>query len=436
MKNRQTSQRGDARTNKPERYQIEYRDLSLDQWLDADHRVRIVWAYIQSLDLSSTYREIRAVAGSAGRNAVDPRILFALWLFATIEGVTSARRLAELSKRDIAYLWICGGVSVNHNLLSQFRVSAGDRLEQLMVESIGALVHQNLVTLDEVTQDGMVVRANAGSSSFRTADTLQQAVGQAQAHLDQLKAEPSDNQSHDRREAAQQRAAEDRLKRVSQAAAEAAKLQAQREASKSKAKSEVRASTTDPEARVMKMGDGGFRPAFNTQFATDVETKLIVGVDLVNQGSDSGLMKPMFDQLHENYQVYPQNYFVDGRFVKNEDITHMGEHQTKVYGPLYMEQKQLAQGQDPSAAKRGDSPAMAEFRARMGTAEAKQTYKKRSLAEFPNADCRNRNLYQFSVRSQVKAKAQLLWHVVTFNFLRLLDLNYLEKVMNEPATGG
>jgi transposase len=130
------TQRGQARTQRPERTQVEMQFLSLDQWLDADHRARVVWQYVESLDLSELYTPIKATVGNVGRDPIDPQILFALWLFATLEGTTSARKIAELSTRDIPYMWICGGVSVNYHRISDFRTDHGDLLERILTDSI------------------------------------------------------------------------------------------------------------------------------------------------------------------------------------------------------------------------------------------------------------------------------------------------------------
>jgi transposase len=432
MSKSQHAQRGKARTNRPERSQVEMRFLSLDQWLDEDHLVRTVWQYVESLDLSELYGQIQAVQGTVGRNAIDPRILFALWLFATIEGISSARRVADLTKRDIPYMWICGGVSVNHHRLSDFRVQHGELLEGVMIDSIAALMNQNLVTLQTVAQDGMRVRADAGTSSFRRKGSLEEALQHAEAHVQKLKEDHDDDPSGgDRRQdSARQRAAEEKVTRIKHAKEEMDKLHQQRAERRGSPTSEPRVSTTDPEARRMKMGDGGFRPALNVQFVSDGDQRLIVGVDVTNQGTDNGLMGPMHDRLQKDYGVTPENYLVDGGFTKESDVTQVERCGTQVIAPLHREQSQLAAGKDPYDRKRGDSDEMAEFRHRMGTPEAKEFYKRRSsIAEFPNADCRNRGLHQFCVRGLIKAKAQVLWHALAFNFRRMLNLEILDKLM-------
>lgn len=426
------SQRGSARVKRPERNQIEMRCLSLDQLIEPGHRVRTVWQYAQACDLAALYQEIRAVEGGVGRDATDPRLLFALWLFATLEGVASARVLERRCERDLPYQWLCGGVGVNHHLLSDFRVAHGELLKQLLIDSIGVLLHQDLITLETVAQDGMRVRASAGTSSFRRRKSLEQALEQAREQVDKLERERDEDPSGDdrRQRGARERAAKDRQERIEQAQAELEKLHQQRDRRRGTPTSEPRTSTTDPEARRMKMADGGFRPAYNVQFATDADTRLIVGVDVTQQGTDSGHMQPMHQRLGDDYGVTPRKYLVDGGFAKREDVTSLEQAGTQIYAPLIAEDKQRAAGQDPYAKKSGDTPEMAAFRQRMGTAEAKMIYKKRpGVAEFPNADCRNRGLVQFRVRGLKKVHAQTLWHVLAFNFLRLLKLDHLKVIL-------
>jgi hypothetical protein len=195
-------------------------------------------------------------------------------------------------------------------------------------------------------------------------------------------------------------------------------------------RSEPRASTTDPEARRAKMADGGTRPALNVQFASDGDAQMIVAVDVTSQGSDNGLMGPMHAKIQADYARSPGKYLVDGGFTHCGDVTQLEAAGTRVYAPLHQEQQQLQEGRDPYAAKARDSAEMTAFRARMGTPEAKEVYKRRSaIAEFPNADCRNRGFTQFRVRGLLKAKAQTLWHVLAFNFSRMLNLGYLEVAM-------
>lgn len=425
--NQQTKQ---ARVKRPQRRQIEWQPVALDQLLSADHRARVVWRYVDSLDLSPLYSKIQAVEGQAGRDAVDPKILMALWMFATIEGISSARQLDRLCERDLAYMWICGGVGVNHHLLSDFRTDHGEFLDQLLTDTIGTLIHQNLITLEVVAQDGMRVRAHAGSSSFRRQPSLEQCRDEAREQVRKLREESEreadSDASNARREAARQRAATELEQRINQALDELPQLREQKEQRKKGSGKEARASTTDPEARKMKMGDGGFRPAYNVQFATDGASRMIVSVDVTNSGNDHGAMAPMHSDVCQRYDTTPDKYLVDCGFNTKDDITTLEQRGTQVFAPIHGQAKMIEKGTDPHARQKTDTDEMTAFRQRMATDDAKQLYKQRpSIAEFPNAECRNRGLHQFRVRGLKKAKATILWYALTFNLMRLLNLGWV-----------
>ena len=426
-----SSEVGRARVQRPERTQIEWRPLAFDQLVPADHRVRVVWRYVESLDLSPLYAKIQAVEGKAGRDAVDPQILMALWMFATIEGISSAQQLDRLCARDLAYLWICGGVGVNYHLLSDFRSAHGEFLDRLFTDTIATLMHQGLVTLEVVAQDGMRVRASAGSSSFRRQQSLKKCLEQARQQVEHLNTE-RDREAHRdagnaRREAASQRAAQEREQRIEQALEELAKLQEQREQRKHGSGEDARASTTDPEARNMKMACGGYRPAYNVQFVSDGGARMIVGLDVTNSGSDRGQMAPLYDQVCQRYGKVPEQYLVDCGFATRQDISRLEQSGSRVYAPIYNEESIKAKGIDPYARKRHDNDETFAARRRMASEEAKQIYKQRpSIAEYANAECRNRGLQQFRVRGLAKVRVIALWHALTFNFLRMMSLGVVQ----------
>jgi hypothetical protein len=351
-------------------------------------------------------------------------------MFATMEGVSSARHLARLCERDLPYLWICGEVGVNYHLLSDFRVGHGAFLDQLLTDTIATLIHQQVVTLETVAQDGMRVRAHAGSGSFRRKKSLEQCRREAAEQVQKLREETDDESENDasnaRRRAAAERAANERLQRVEEALKNLAELQQQKEQRKKGSGEEARCSTTDPEARQMKMGDGGFRPAYNVQFASDGDARMIVGVDVTNNGSDGGQMAPMHQQVCTQYEVIPDQYTVDGGFATIEDITVVEQRGSRVAAPMTHEERIRERGGDPHARRAHDTDEMFAFRQRMLTEEAKATLRRRpSIAEFPNAECRNRGLHQFRVRGLDKVRAVGLWHAITFNFMRMLQLGVL-----------
>lgn len=348
----------------------------------------------------------------------------ALWLYATIDGVGSARELDRLCTEHLVYQWICGDVSVNYHTLADFRTDHGPLLDQLLSGSVAALMHQGLVDLKRVAQDGMRVRASAGSSSFRRRATLEKCLEEARGQVAALKSESeTDPAAGGRRQrAARERAARERAERVALALEELAELESKKEARQEGTKAKARASTTDPEARTMKMADGGFRPAYNVQFATDVRSRVIVGVEVVNAGGDGGQMLPMVEQIEGRYEETPGEYLVDGGFATVGDIEAVGgsERGTTVYAPVKDERKKREAGIDPFAPRARDSAPVAAWRVRMGTVEAQEIYKDRaSTAEWVNAQARNRGLQQFRVRGLLKARAVALWYALAHNIMRL-----------------
>jgi len=419
-----------VRVKVPQRTQVMMHMHALDELIREDHPVRNIWRYVCSLDLSAFYRDIESVEGGVGRDAVDPRILLALWLFATVEGIGSARRLAELCTRDFAYLWICGEVGVNRDLLNTFRSQHPEALDALMAETLGVLLHHDLVSLSRVAQDGMRVRAAAGKSSFRRQATLEDHLQHARQRVEQMRQEGDDDcGGRSRQEAARQRAAAERLARLEQAIAEREKLHQQKERKKKGTGAEARVSTTDPEARTMKMADGGYRPAYNVQFATAADSRLIVGVDVTNEGADSGQMAPMVARIEQDYQTLPQEYLVDGGFSSRDDTTKLEQQGVHVYSPVKKEEQLLEQGEDPYARRPRDTDEYYAYRQRMKTAAAKEIYKQRSsTAEFPNAGCRNRGLYQFRVRGLRKVRIVAVWQALAHNLQMILYHGWFAKI--------
>jgi transposase len=408
---------GQARVRRAERDQVEMQMASLNSLLPENHRAWWVWEYVEGLDLSVLYGQIRSVEGGAGRDAMDPKILMALWLYATLEGVGSGRQLEKLCEGHIAYRWICGGVSVNYHTLSDFRTGHPQVLDELLTQSVATLMHEGLVKLERVAQDGMRVRANAGAASFRRRKTLQECQKQAQQQMEglreELEADPG--AGNRRQQSARLRAASERTEHIKAALEQLKQIESKK---KEQDKDEARVSTTEPGTPVMKMPDGGYRPAHNVQFATDTATQMIAGVDVVNVGSDQGQMPPMIEQLQKRYGKVPDETLVDGGFAKKEDIETVEAPKvgTRVYAPV---QKPKAAGRDPHQPLPGDSATIAQWRQRMGTPEAKEIYKERaSTAECVNAINRNRGLQRFLVRGLEKVRTIVLWFAIAHNLMR------------------
>jgi transposase/IS5 family transposase len=401
------------------RDQVEFQECSLDAILPEEHEARIVWAYVGGLDLAELYQRIQAVEGGPGQAPADPRILLALWLYATLRGVGSARELNRLCVHHAAYRWICGRVSMNYHTLSDFRTQHVELLDRLLSESVASLMAEGLVTLDRVAQDGMRVRASAGAASFRRQPTLEEALAEAEAQLRQLKeeldADPAASKS--RSQAARQRAAEERAQRIRAALEQLPKIA---QAKQEKDRDQARASTTDAESRVMKMGDGGFRPAFNVQLATATDSQVITGVEATNAGGDLGQMAPMVEQHQQRYQEKPKEALVDGGFAKKDDIEQVEQGGTTVYAPVRPPRGSTRDAHTPRA---DDTPAVARWRQRMATDEAKAIYRQRAAtAECVNALARNRGLQRFLVRGLRKVKAVVLWFALAHNLMRAVTL--------------
>ena len=417
---------GVPRLRQAQRDQVEFRAASWNDLLPDDHQARIVWQYAETSDLSELYSAIKAVERRPGHPPIDPRILFTLWIYATLRGIGSARELARRCESDLPFQWICGGVSVNYHTLADFRVAHVQFLDGLLTSSVAVLLHQRLVTLDRVAQDGMKVRASAGAASFRREKTLQACLQQAREQLDRLSQEQdADPAAANRRlAAARERSAEDRARRMAKALEE---LPLVREKKSGPAEREnARVSMTDPEARVMKMPDNGFRPAYNVQLATDTQTQIVTGVEVTNLGSDQGQLAPMIEQHGERYDQVPEAVLVDGGFVKKADIDQLTPPQggTVVYAPVM---KSHDPNRDPHTPRDDDSPAVAAWRMRMSSPEAKEIYKERaSTAECVNAQLRNCGLYQVRVRGTPKVLAVVLWHVLAHNLMRTVALSAAE----------
>lgn len=414
---------GRPRLRVPQRDQVEMHWRSLDELLEPDHQARVVWAAVCGLDLSRWLGEIKAVEGHVGRDATDPRLLLALWIYATLDGVGSARELARLCTKHLAYQWLCGGVSVNYHLLSDWRSQHGEKWDALLTQIVGSLMAEGLVTMQRVAQDGMRVRASAGKSSFRRKKTLQRCLEEAGQQVETLKrlAEESPQDLTQRQQKSRERAARERQRRVEEAIRQCEELQKEREATAKKSGrkvKEARASTTDPEARVMQFSDGGYRPGYNVQYATDTETGLIGGVEVTNAGSDQEELPPMLDQLKKRYEVMPEEALVDGGFASLKAIAEAAERECTVYAPLKDEERQREEGKDPYARKKGDSDAVAAWRARMGTSLAKAIYRLRcQTAEWVNAVCRNRGFWQMPVRGKAKCRTIAVLYAITHDLL-------------------
>lgn len=407
-----------VRLQEADRSQLRLMPVDLDRLIADDHQVRSVWAFVEGLDLQPFHRLIKAVEGEPGRSPIDPKILIALWIEATLDGVGSAREVARMCETDLRYQWICGGVTPGYHRLSDFRSNSEAQFDELLTETVAVLMHKGLVKLERVAQDGMRVRANAGAASFRRGGRLRELRKLALQQVKQLKKELDSDPAAGtrRREAARTRGAEDRARRVQQALAELPAIKKRKEKNNGKKKTEARSSTTDPDARVMKMADGGFRPALNVHMVSDTETKVIAAVEVNNDGTDQRMAVPLAEQFERRFKKRPAEWLADGGCVTLAGIDALAGRGTDVIGPVRPPRNKK---QDPYEPRPNDSAPVADWRKRMKTEYAKSVYKQRgATAELVNAHARGHGLLRFLVRGVNKARSVVLLLAITHNMRR------------------
>ena len=426
--------RAGLRVSRPVRDQMAWDMACLDDLISSDHRVRQVWAWVESLDLSAFYNGVKAVEGQAGRPPIDPAILMTLWLYATLEGVGSARLLERLCQRDLAYRWICGGVGVNHHSLSDFRVQAGPMLDDLLTRSMAALAAAQIVGLDCLAVDGVRVRASAGASSFRSKGRLVELEDAARKKIarlrEELQSDPAAASDRAQKRAAQE--AQARLARLEAArkAVEAIEEERRRgtegRGRKPRAKARPpRGSTTDAQARIMSMPDGGYRPAYNFQFKTDPKSGCVVGLDVNDKASDRGQLMDAVKEIERRYGAKPSSMLADGGYDSKEQIEKAHEIGVEAFVPVRPAKEKPADAEpDPKAEARAardqskEGPGIKAWRERMAKEESLALYRQRFACERPHADARNRGLQRLMVRGLKKVRAVGLWYVIAYNFLQ------------------
>jgi transposase len=380
-----------------------FRNFPLDDTLPADHRARLLVRLLDRLDLSAFYASIKAREHHPGRPAADPRLLFAVWVLALDQGVDSARKLDRLCKEHDAYRWILGGVSTNYHQLSDFRVQHASALREVFEQVLLKMSEEGLLSPERQAQDGTKVRASAGASSFHRRRSLRRSLQEARREAQRVKHHPV---ARTRRQRARQRACRERTQRTREAPKERARLELQ-------GKSDARASTTDAEARVMKMADGGFRPAYNVEFSTTTKERVIVGIATTNVGSDRGQLQPMLEHLEASGRR-PKEHLVDGGFVNFAAMEKAEEMGTRIYAPL--------PESHGAAEDRDDGDGIRQWRQRMQTEEGKKIYRERaSTAELMAADMKSHGLI-LRVRGLTKVLQISCWAALAHNLRRWLSL--------------
>jgi transposase len=399
-----------VRTSEPQRAQGVIRFEIPEETLPSDHRARLLWGIVSQLDLSSFLSEAKAFEGHQGRDQTSVRMLLTLWLYAISVNVGSGREIERRLGSDPAFQWIVGDKRVGRTTLNEFRVSHPKALEKVFGDVLGVLMSKGLVSLDLVAQDGTRVRASASSPSFRSASALADCRRQATLHLRAVLAQ-ADDTDDEQQQRAREAKARDFQRRVDEAAAVVRELQESNFRDKT-----VRASTTDPEARVMKMPGSGFAPAYNVQLATAGDpqggARTIVGVRVTNVGSDYGSVGPMIDDIEQKCGKRPSVLLADNGHASSADIRAAAARGvTALIAPQGRSMRKL-----PSPS---EDPAVASWRDRMRTDEAKERMRARaSLCELSNAHIKTRfSMASLLVRGLTKVTCMVLLASLTANLV-------------------
>jgi transposase len=384
-----------------------------DEAVSPTHPARVLWNVVGTLDLTNFLVGVKSVEGTVGRRTKSPRMKLVLWLYAITQGVGSARRIEELTRSDVAYRWIVGDVSIGHHTLSSFRAKQGTALDQLMTDILASLMHAGALSLDLVAQDGIRIRAAATAPSFRQLVSLEECREQAALHLKATLAQADDPELTRGQAARREAAARDFQRRVEAAITTVTELQSKRKPSEKPA----RASTTDSEARVMKMADGGFRPAYNVQLATAGSPlggpRTVVGVRVTNVGSDMGSITPMLDEIERRTGELPKVLLADANHASHDCIRAATQKGVEVLVAVPKPSK------NPGPNSNDDEPIRA-WRVRMNTDEGQALYRARaSLCELTNAHLRTHHgIDNFLVRGIAKITCVALLAGIAANLVQ------------------
>jgi transposase len=415
----------------PCREQMEMQFNYLDMLLPPEHLARSVWEFVEAMDTRPCFAYVNTFVGFDGRSTTNPKILLAVWIYSILDGNSSARKLEILCKNHNAYKWIVGGAPINRTMLADFRSKDSMKFEDLLTNCLAVMVKAGLIKDEDFSQDGTRVKANAGFKSFRREESLQKLKEEIKLYIKELVNEVPESAYEKREKEKKIRIKTERLKRIEEALNNLEKERIIKKENGDKnhnSPSEedlknVRASTTDPYVRKMKMGDSGFRLAYNVQFATGMDSRVIFGVDVVTT-LDPGTAPIMLAKVHSRLAKLkmsaPKNWVGDAAYSGKEDVNVIAEifPNCSYYAP-----PQVCKGVDPKKHRRTDTEAIKKWRDMIDTDETKEIYKKRcSTVEFSNAQVKNCGLRQFLVRGISKVKGMALLHAIAQNISRYFDL--------------
>lgn len=415
---------------RPDRSQVVWDAVDLDSQLPPDHRARLVWAFVQTLDLEAFYARIKVRDDLPGRPTSDPAVLLAVWLYATLDGVGSARAIERLCGHHAAYRWLAGGVPVNHDMLSGFRRESGVLLDELLSQSLTALIAEGLITLEEMMIDGTKVRARAGDGSMAGRARLERIETAVAERVGELRRELEEDAGAAERKRrvrglrlAEQQAA--RIERARQRLSELEQEKAERANRDSRAaKAETKVSTSDPEVRRMRMPDGSMHPAWNVQVATC--DGFVVTIDPTGRRNDSGLAPGLVDQVERRCGETPGRLLADAGSMTMDDIVSLTERkpELKIYSPPAKQREHISAGGERNrrSQMKHEPDAVKAWRERMAGDAGKDVYRRRKLTEHAHAKMKNRGFARMLVHGVKAVRSVCCLHAIAHNFLHAVGL--------------
>src|SRR5271163_285002 len=313
------------------RQQMVMRAVDVELLIEEDHSARSIWELVGRLDLSLYYAAIAAVEGRAGREHTDPQVLISLWLYAYSRGISSGREVARRCEYEPAFQWLCAPEPVSHRTLSGFRSDHQAALNDLFVQVLGMLSAEGLITLERVTLDGTKIKANAGGNTFRGREKIVAHLAAAREQVRVLNAQAEEEEKLTKRQAAaKRRAARQRASRLEAALREVERLQ--REKLHDRKTFVARASSTDPEAHVMRNGEGGTVPSYNVQLVTDTQHGLVVNVEATTDAIDYRQLHPALERCEKKLGRAPQQIVADGDYTNHASVQAAATHGVDFYG--------------------------------------------------------------------------------------------------------
>jgi transposase len=419
--------------NAPQRHQIEFKFTCLEDLVPENHPARSIWEFVQEMDTTRCYDDIKTFIGKQGRSTTSPEVLLTLWMYSLMQGNGSGRKLSELCKNHNVYKWIAGGAPINRDMLNDFRSHDPFKFEDLLVSCLSVMLKHEVISDEDFAQDGTKVKANAGLNSFRKEKSLKQLETELRAYIKQLlkEVDSSENFYDKRQKENKLRHTVEKQKRVKSALEALRRAQEEKIHNKEKNRKKyteaeienVKASTTDSDARKMKMGDQGFRLAYNVQFATGMDSRVIYGVDVVNT-SDPGTSPQMIGKVTSllrklNMRII-KYWFADSAYSSKDDVETVQELFPEI---VYFAPPKVHKKVNPRKHLKKDSLAVKAWRDLIDDVVVKEKYKKRcSTAEFSNAQTKNHGFIKFMVRGLAKVKGSAIMQAIAFNIQRFFNL--------------